>query len=237
MKLTSLIRTALNRFNIDVLRLRHSPEKTFLGLSSTKVDFVLDVGANEGQFAKKISELFPAAKIYCFEPLKLPFANLNSWAATQGGRVSCFNIGLGDSVGEVQMHFHVNHSPSSSLLSSTTHGQQLYPQTKMERIEMIKVNTLDKFYSDYLGQLSGNVLLKLDVQGFEDRVLRGAKELLTHVSACLLEVCLDPLYENQANFLDLVHIMDKAGFRYAGNVIQAYGDDGRVIYIDALFTK
>lgn len=237
MKFTSLIRSFFHRFNVDVIRLRNSPEKTMLGLASSSFDCVLDVGANEGQFARKISEVFPGATIYCFEPLKTPFANLSRWAATQNGRVKCFNIGLGDSVGEVQMHFHENHSPSSSLLSSTTYGQEVYPQTKVESIEVIKVETLDSFLGDSLDKLGANVLLKLDVQGFEDRVLRGATGLLNHVAACLLEVCLDPLYENQADFLDLAEILYKAGFRYAGNMVQAYGDDGHVIYIDALFVK
>jgi FkbM family methyltransferase len=237
MKLRSAIRTFLNKLNIDIIRLQNSPEKTLLGLSTRQIDCILDVGANKGQFAAKILKIFPHAEIYCFEPLKQPFQILQQWASSQNEQVKCFNIGLGDSVGEVKMHFHENHSPSSSFLSSTAYGHDIYPETKVESIEVVRVDTLDNFFVNQNFNFQRNILLKLDVQGFEDRVLRGATDTLAHAHACLLEVCLDPLYDNQARFLDLAEILYKSGFRYAGNMVQAYGSDGHVIYIDSLFVK
>lgn len=237
MKITTFIRSVFNKLNIDIVRLHNSPEKTLLGLTTKKIDCILDVGANRGQFAKYISKIFPRADIYCFEPLAGPFSTLRDWADTQNGRVRCFNLALGDEPCEIQMHLHINHTPSSSILNSTPYGRQVYPQTRAEAIENVKVETLDRIFLDSDVPKSKKIMLKLDVQGFEDRVLRGATSLLVDVDVCLLEVCLDPLYESQADFQDLVMLLYRAGFRYAGNILQAYGEDGHVIYIDALFTK
>lgn len=231
------IRTIFNVFGIDLVRLNHSPKQTMLGLRSLKISTVIDVGANEGQFGKSILKVFPQADLYCFEPLEVPFKKLRAWTDSIGNRVQCFNVALGDQEGALEMHYHNEHSPSSSLLASTAHGHQTYPQTISENITTVRVTTLDNFSGSHLNQITNGIMLKLDVQGFEDRVLRGAYKLLQKCDACMLEVCLDPLYEGQANFPDLVEILTRAGFKYSGNVDQTYGKDGRVIFFDALFLK
>ena len=198
---------------------------------------VIDCGANEGQFGRAISAVFPEAQLYCFEPLQEPYGRLCAWAKTQHGRVQCFNFALGDEQGEVEMHRHDGHTPSSSLLASTAHGHRIYPQTQIESLSKVQLTTLDQALQRRLENMPRGILLKLDVQGFEDRVLRGASKVLDACTACVLEVCLDPLYENQAEFLELARLLDDAGYRYAGNLDQVYADDGRVVYLDAVFRK
>lgn len=134
------------------------------------------------------------------------------------------------------MHHHHGHTPSSSLLS-TAHCHQLYPQTSSESISKVRLTTLDKALQSYLPNMLSNILLKLDVQGFEDRVLRGSKNVLDVCSACVLEVSIDPLYEGQADFFELARSIKESGFRYGGNLDQVYGEDGRVIYLDAVFLR
>jgi hypothetical protein len=135
------------------------------------------------------------------------------------------------------MHRHDDHSPSSSLLASTAHGRELFPQTRAESMAKVRLTTLDRALEGHFGEMKHELFLKLDVQGFEDRVLRGATRLLTQCSACLLEVNVDPLFEGQADFSDLVRILGDADYRYAGNMDQTYAVDGRVIYLDALFIR
>ncbi len=76
-----------------------------------------------------------------------------------------------------------------------------------------------------------------DVQGYENRVIKGGTETLQKARACILEVCLDQLYEKQATFEDIVILLFDLGFRYVGNLEQTYADDGHVIYVDSVFTK
>jgi FkbM family methyltransferase len=208
-----------------------------LGLRKKNIGSIIDCGANEGQFARTMSRFFPNAKLYCFEPLEAPFNKLATWANTQNGRVHCYNLALGDEEGEVEMHRHDGHTASSSLLNATAHCHQLYPQTSVESTTKVRLATLDHALQGSLAFMPGEVLLKLDVQGFEDRVLRGATKVLAACSSCVLEVCLDPLYEGQADFFELTRLLKAAGYRYAGNLEQVYADDGRVVYLDAVFIR
>lgn len=238
MTLKNTLRRGVNRLGFDVIRLQRSPKRTLLGLTGLDIGTIIDVGANQGQFAQMIVEFFPRAELYCFEPLEEPFGKLSAWAQTQSGRVHCFQLALGEQEGEMEMHLHEQHTPSSSLLASTDTCHRLYPQTQTERMARIRLSTLDRALEDTLDHLPREILLKLDVQGFEDRVLRGGQvRVLSQCRAVVLEVCLDPLYEGQADFHGLAQLLHEAGFRYAGNVDQAYGENGRVVFLDAVFVK
>ena len=233
----SLVKTAFQSVGLDVRRGKNSPRMTMLGLRELPYSTIIDVGANKGQFAHDIQRFFPQAMIYCFEPLPEPFRELKEWAASQAGRVQAFNMALGESDGEITMHCHVDHTPSSSLLKATELNMVHHPFIKTKQSQTIAIARLDDVLSQISAQLEGEVLLKLDVQGYEDRVLRGATETLKVASACVLEVNLDALYEGQANFQTLVSLLSDAGFEYAGNLSQFYGEDGHVMWIDALFRK
>ncbi len=237
MGLKKIVRRGVNRLGFDVIRVHRSPQRTLLGLPQLSIGTVIDVGANKGQFARFASQFFPTAQMYCFEPLKEPFRALGAWGEAQGGRVHCFQLALGDREGEVEMHQHMHHSPSSSLLDSTGVSHRLYPQTREERMTRVRLSTLDRALEDFLDGMPRRILLKLDVQGFEDRVLRGGLKVLSQCHAVLLEVCIDVLYDGQAHFCDLVQILKSVGLNYSGNLDQVYGKDGRVIFLDAAFVR
>lgn len=237
MSLKGALRSGLNRVGFDVVRIHRSPKRTLLGIAQLDFCTVIDVGANEGQFAHLISRFFPRADLYCFEPLQGPYAELESWAQTQGGRVHCFPLALGDHEGTVDMHLHQEHTPSSSLLEATESCHRIYPQTRSERLVPVRLSTLDRVLGGIVDDMELEILLKLDVQGFEDRVLRGGTRVLSKCRALLLEVSLEPLYEKQASFHGLVALAHELGFRYAGNLDQKYGDDGRVVFLDAVFVR
>src|SRR5579885_1397914 len=187
------IKKLFHLLGADIIRIKNSPQVTLAGLRQRPFRTVIDCGANAGQFARWISRFFPTAKLYCFEQLREPYSKLQEWAVTQNGRVECYQLALGDSEGQVEMHQHTQHSPSSSLLASTAHSHELFPQTRSERSAMVQITTLDRALAGQIERMPRDILLKLDVQGFEDRVLRGADRTLSEVSACILEVCLDPL--------------------------------------------
>lgn len=232
-----LLRAALNRLGFDVIRLECSPRHTLLGLQSRPIRTVIDVGANTGQFAREISVFFPKAKLYCFEPLPVPFAVLLAWAKTEGGRVTPIDVAIGNEAGMVEMFLHENHSPSSSLLATTKLTEQYYPFTKEQERISVRQATLDSALDEVRAELSSEVLIKLDVQGYEDRVIAGGSRIFAKASACIVEVCLDTLYEGQASFLEVSTMLDDLGYRYSGNLDQIYSEDGHCIYLDAVFLK
>jgi len=231
------LRRLVNKFGFDVIRKNQSPQLTMLGLTTLNIQTIIDCGANKGQFAKLSSDLFPLAKLFCFEPMELAFDELNLWAKTQNGRVHCFKLALGDVEGEIEMHLHDEHTQSSSILTTTSHAHQIYPQTKKQSIQKVGLSTLDNALNPYISEMPQNILLKLDVQGYEDRVLKGGVEILKKASACILEVSLDSLYEGQADFYQLTSFLSEMNYIYAGNLDQIYGPDGRIVFFDALYIK
>jgi FkbM family methyltransferase len=236
----SLIRACLNRVGIDVVGLKNSPNRprqTMLGLRSRPIRTVIDVGANTGQFSRNISGFFPSARFYCFEPLPDPFAELSAWAKTQKGRVMCFNLAIGDEDGATEMFVHENHTPSSSLLATTKLTEKYYPFTKEQRRVSVMQTTLDAALAEIRNELTSEILIKLDVQGYEDRVIAGGVKTFSQASACVVEVSLDTLYEGQAGFEHLLTMLDDIGYRYRGNLDQTYGEDGHCIFLDAVFLR
>jgi hypothetical protein len=97
--------------------------------------------------------------------------------------------------------------------------------------------TLDEALTEKISKIEDGILLKLDVQGFEDRVLRGAKAVLKKTAVCILEISLQDLYKKQANFNELSQLLEQSGFYYAGNLEQVFDPHGFVVYIDAVFFR
>ncbi len=231
------VKTLLHRVGLDIVRVNNSPQVTLLGLRELPFKTIIDVGANTGQFGRKISAFFPSAMLYCFEPLPVPYDALSAWAKTQEGRVTTYNLAIGEKDAEVEMFFHKDHSPSSSLLATTTLNEQYYPFTKGQRRVSVKQMMLDTAVKEVHAELLSEILIKLDVQGYEDRVIAGGTEIFKRASACIVEVCLDTLYDGQAGFKDLVMMFDDLGYQYAGNLEQTYGKDGHCVFLDAVFLR
>lgn len=237
MSLETFVKACFRSVGLDLMRVKNSPAVTWLGLRSAGIRTIIDVGANTGQFAREASKHFPQAEMFCFEPLAAPFRELQHWAASQNGRVHVFKFALAETSGERNFFLHSDHSTSSSFLETTLLNERHYPSTRKQENVTVTMETLDEALSGHLNRMRPPILLKLDVQGYEDRVLRGGMHVLSRASACLLEVDLDGLYKDQANFRELVNILYAVGYRYAGNLDQVYAEDGHVIFGDALFVK
>lgn len=233
-RLTSLIKSAFRTAGLEVVRLNRSSQHTLLGLKSLPIKTILDVGANRGQFAVQISKFFPAAELHCFEPLAEPFAELQQWAGQQP-RVKVYNVALGEKEEDRTMFLHTAHSASSSLLQSTDVCSELYPQTRAQAPVTIKLATLDGILGGAV--LAPEILIKLDTQGYEKQVINGGVTAFRRAAACIVEVNLFRLYEDQPSFVELVSLLDQLGYRYAGNLEQTYDKQGKVVYVDAVFVK
>jgi len=234
-----LIKKVFNLVGIDIVRIsKSSPKYSLLGLRNLPIKTIIDIGANKGQFARGMLNVFPEAQIYCFEPLPEPFKELSQWAEGQrNGKVTIFNLALGDMEETSEMFSHIEHNPSSSFLKTTKLCERFYPFTQKQTSIPVKLTSLDNWIKSLPNPLTPEILIKCDVQGYEDRVIRGGMETFSNAKACILEVNLDQLYENQATFKDISLLLYELGYYYAGNLEQIYTDDGHVIYIDAVFVK
>jgi FkbM family methyltransferase len=206
----------------------------FKWLQDLGIQTILDIGANEGQFINKISLILPEANIYSFEPLKKPFEQLQK-LAFQNKNITAFNFALGDEEKESIIH-HNEYSPSSSMLELTSLHKGAFPFTRNVLEENISVKVFDKISSGL--NLQKNILLKIDVQGFEINVLRGAEGTLKDIDVIFIETSFYELYKHQPLFNDIYSFLFQRGFGYFGSFEQLYDErDGRILQADSIFIK
>ncbi len=195
---------------------------------------VLDIGANTGQFAGSIRRFLPEAQIYSFEPLKSCFEVLVA-SRKEDGKFQAFNMALGEVSTETEMN-KSDYSPSSSLLQMSDIHKDLFPHTKEHVTEKVRIETLDKVASKL--DLQKEILIKVDVQGFEDKVLAGGKQTFSLARAVIMEVSFVKLYEGQPTFDKLYNLLRDLGFKYCGSLEQKNDKlSGAIISEDSLFVR
>lgn len=236
MMLAETVRRLAAAFGIHASRLAKHPATTVLGLRNRPIDLIVDVGANTGQFAQEMRRHFPAAHIISVEPLPEAYAQLSRWTQNDGN-ASAINCALGEAEAVLPINLHVDHPASSSLLATRPEGLAAYPRMEQQTLVEVPVHRLDDVLLGTGRAVGLNTLVKLDVQGFEEQVMRGAPLTLARAGALLTEVSIDPLYAGQAEFFALCRLAEAAGLRYVGNYSQHLADDGHVIFLDALFLR
>lgn len=233
----SYIVRLIHHFGYDLYRVQKDSQRSLLGLYALNINTVIDIGANRGQFARRVIDTFPRAHFYCFEPLPDAFHELDKWATLYPGRFSLFNVALGEMSGVVTLNSPVDHSDASSILKSTETHELLHPVVKKQRQVTVEIKSLDSVLIGMSDQLALNILIKMDVEGYEDRVIRGGSEILKLATACIVEICFDELHHGQASFDTIYNLMNSNGYKYAGSIDQICAPDGHPIYINAVFIR
>jgi hypothetical protein len=77
--------------------------------------------------------------------------------------------------------------------------------------------------------------IKIDAQGFEDRVIYGGKEIIKKARFCMLELSLVSLYENSILISDINSLMRSLGFRLVDIVGKITGRSGEILQLDGLY--
>lgn len=170
------------------------------------IDTVLDVGANIGQFATSLRVQRYTGRIISFEPVRAVYEAL-ARAARTDTKWDVHNFALGAETGQAPINVAAA-SVFSSLLPSTESAVAFDESAAVGRTEMITVRRLD----DVLPDLAGNVLLKIDTQGFEKQVLTGAGKLLPRLKGIQMELPLVHLYQGNWRFHEAVAHMEALGF-------------------------
>ncbi len=201
---------------------------------SLSLETVLDVGAYVGRYAETIHALLPDVTIYSFEPLVDCFQELEQ-RANRIPQLTALNYGLGDEAGEQTLQRH-EFAPSSSLLKMTSIHKEAFPDTAESQPVTIRLERLDEVAEGF--QLTLPMLVKIDVQGFEDRMLSGGENTIRKASAIIIETSFVPLYEGQPLFNDIHRQLAGWGFLYAGSVAQLRSDtSGEILQEDSLFLR
>ena len=202
------------------------------------IDVILDVGANAGQFAVSLRlSMGYRGEIVSFEPLPDAFAHLRG-LADQDPAWEAHNVALGEADGQLKLNVSRNRV-SSSFLAIRETSTSVEPESAYETECVVTVRSLDSLLPQ-LDAVKGDsrVMLKLDTQGFESRVIAGAKESLSRMSLVQMEMSLVRLYDDEVLFLDMCNLMRTRGFDLIG-LDPGFADvaTGRLLQVDGLFAR
>ena len=227
------IRKIIQKTGFDFHRHYTVPDK-LIYLQTLNLQTVLDIGANVGQFVKEIREQLPEAQIYSFEPIKECFDKLEENMKADKN-FKAFNFALGDKDQNLEMH-KSSYTPSSSILDMAETHKTLFPHTKDSKPEQILVKKLDDIATNL--NLSKNILIKIDVQGFEDKVITGGIETFKKANVVIIENSFVELYKNQSLFDDIYQKLKILGFVYKGGLQEKLNKKtGQIISEDSLFIR
>ncbi|AAU92794.1 methyltransferase, FkbM family [Methylococcus capsulatus str. Bath] len=236
--LKPLIHKSVSRLGFALLYGPHAPERVWTSLASRPFRTVLDIGACRGGYAETILRTnFPGASIHSFEPSPIAFPVLEQVAARSAGRIVAHNFGLGERTETLKLRSAINSLPSSSLLLATETNTLAFPQTQLTEDLEVDIRALDEVAPMLDPAIEDDLLVKIDVQGFEDRVIRGGRQTIARARAAIIEVQVEELYAGQPSFRDIFLLMDEMGFVFTGVLDQYADSEGRVLYFDAVFLK
>lgn len=205
-------------------------------LRNHKIDLVLDVGANVGQFAKGLREVGYKDRIISFEPLIDAHHILSKAASGQREWEVHERCAIGDINGKIQINVSTN-SVSSSVLPMLKEHSDAAPESTFTRSEETPIQTLDSVSARYMTSRN-STLIKIDTQGFEWQVLDGASETLKCARGVMIELSLVPLYSGQRLWQDIITRLETQGFNL-WSLNPAFVDprDGRTLQLDGVFFR
>jgi len=188
-------------------------------IATLKATTVIDIGANSGEFALIARSAFPAAKIISFEPQPKEFQSLQH-VMRGDGKFECFRVALGAKNETAIMHV-APFSPSSSLVFKAKDSQAV----------AVTVEMLDNYV--HLLDPTGVTILKIDVEGYEHDVLRGAEDFLKKCDWAYIECRTNDVLG--CSFADIYEFLTTRGWVYRGAYDSEYSSQGKLMYFDAFF--
>ena len=179
-------------------------------LIDTKEPVIFDIGAGKGQSIDRYKKLFPKCKIHSFEPIKHEVDKL-SLKYQNDKLVILNNVAVGEKPGNLDFNIAASsgHSSFKNLIPNTTWVKERSKEYNVDSKNYItgkintKVITLDDYCND--NNIQQIDILKIDTQGYEDKVLEGAIELLklNKIKLIELELIFSEIYENPPNIYDV----------------------------------
>lgn len=200
-----------------------------------QIDLMVDVGANSGQYATSVRNAGYTKQLISFEPLSNAFSKLKK-AATGDAAWEVFNLGLGSTKQELMINVSENLA-SSSFLSVTSLSTNAEPLSDFIGTEKVSVVRLDNFLMERVHSFT-NIFLKIDVQGFELEVLKGAEGILKNVKAIQLEMSFVSLYKGGPLYSDILTWVRDNDFEVY-SIIPGFRnlESGQLLQADGIFIK
>ncbi len=188
--------------------------------TKTTSPIIFDVGAHHGESIERFKDVFPQSAIHSFEADLENYERMRASFQNKPG-VTLNHFAAGSEPGTKTFYRNVKSDTSSFNRVNTqsswakTRSQQynVAPEQFTQKAYEIKLDTLDHYIAR--SGIERVDILKMDTQGFEDEVLKGAQQSLSEgcIKVIETEVIMGDLYERYLNFYDIEQILIPAGFR------------------------
>ncbi len=208
-------------------------QRRLLEMAGIEAKVIFDGGAYIGDLTARYLTAFPAARVWAFEPGPENYARLSVRFAGDR-RVLPVQAALSDTAGEQNLAVTDADMTHSLLPLDAASPYPDYPIRQIGEIH-VKTVTVDGFCRD-AGIEQINVL-KLDVQGFEGPILRGAGKLLQEgrIDLVFTELNFVRVYQGQTRTEDVLSILGESGYRLFDLYNLRRAESGQVKWGDALF--
>ncbi len=217
------IALAEEQFLLEAHRRANAPDQaqalSALAKLNFSPEFVVDVGAYEGDWARMIHGIWPSATVLMIEPNESKLPILEKVAKEINGDVACELLGAQS--GEA-VDFHVMETGSSVYAEQSAIDREIEHRTLQALDKLVGGRTVD--------------ILKIDVQGYELEVLKGAQDVLSSVNAVVLELSLIAVNKGAPIFHEMIEFMSERGF-VLYDILEFHRRplDGALWQIDCLF--
>jgi|GEM_PF-302016 len=235
----SFFKRLLHRFDLEFRNF--SVEKSenarfFTMLSYHNVNTIFDIGANKGQFGVILRDFGYKGRIVSFEPLTQARKKLHQISQNDKLWEVAPQSAIGEVDGEIEIHIAGN-SESSSVLNMLESHIKAAPDSKYVGNERVPLRKLDTIASDFI-ENDSIVFLKIDTQGYEEKVMNGAHELINNIVGLQLEISLVPLYEGHSLLDEMLQNLKEKGFELWGvSTVFSDPDTAQLLQIDATFFR
>ena len=196
-----------------------------------RLNTIVDIGANRGQFALACWKWAPNAKVISFEPLNTP-ATVYEKIFKNNLNFKLFRGAIGPNI-EKKLINVSNKDDSSSLLPIGINQIKNFPGTQKSHMEEVSISPLGAALDSKM--IGAPALLKLDVQGYEFEALEGCEQLLDSFEFIYCECSFIELYQGQKFASDIVNWLKARKFNIIGVYNVSYDGLGKAIQADLLF--
>ena len=232
----AFLRKSFRIFGLDIHRIPEHERNRFTWLRHLNINTILDIGANIGQFATEVTKVFPEAQIYSFEPIKDVYERLID-NIKENKRIRAFNSALGNINGRTRI-FRDGYSASSSLLEMANLHKEAFPFSGSISNQIINIKRLDDMVELERLKLNPEIMIKIDVQGYEEKVVEGGMNTIKKAKVVITEVSFYELYKDQVLFGEIYETFVSLGFDFKGfNDLSFHPVSGLSLFGDAVFVK
>ena len=192
---------------------------------------MFDVGAHHGETALALALEFPEAAIHAFEPVEAIFRRLQR-NCRKYPKVICHHAALG-AKNETRTIARRSNEVGCAMNQMSRLAGDNTPREFQESVTILRLD--DVCHQSSIGQIA---FLKIDVEGFELEVLRGATEMLKSgkIQTIIAEASLSNSDEQHAHFDDVRGMLEPFGYVLAGYYDPTYRpESGRLDFSNFLF--